>query len=58
MQEVGCQTFAIPAHSSDLYPIGNMFHLIGKKLQEDALVNGIRKETFEQFAQQVKTTIK
>ena len=35
-----------------------MFHLIGKKLQEDALVNGIRKETFEQFAQQVKTTIK
>ena len=35
-----------------------MFHLIGKKLQEDALVNGIRKETFEPFAQQVKTTIK
>ena len=58
MQEVGCQMFAIPARSPDLNPIENMFHLIRKKLHEDALVNEIKKETFEQFAQRVKMTIK
>ena len=58
MQEVGCQTFEIPVLSPDLNPIKNMFHLIYKKLHENALVNEIKKETFEQFAQQVKMTVK
>ena len=39
-------------------PIENMFHLISKKLHENGLVNEIKKETSEQFAQRVKMTIK
>ena len=44
--------------SPDLNLIENMFHLIRKKVHEDALVNEINKETFEQFSQRVKKIIK
>ena len=50
--------FAIPACSPDLNPLKNMFHLINWKFHEDPLFNEINKETFEQFVQGVKITIK
>ena len=50
--------FTIPACLPDLNAIENMFHLIRKKLHEDALLHEINKENFEKFAQRVKLTIK
>ena len=58
MEEVGFQMFAIPVCSPDLNPLKNMFHLINWKFREDPLFNEINKETFEQFVQGVKITIK
>ena len=49
MERVGCRLFKIPARSPDLNPIENIFHLIGKRLREQALKNRIERETFQQF---------
>ena len=43
MKKVECQMFTIPACLPDLNPIENMFHLIRKKLHEDALLHEINK---------------
>ena len=58
MEEIGCRMFSIPARSPDLNPIDHMFHLVRKNLQRDALTKRIEKETFEEFSQRVKNTIK
>ena len=55
MQDAGYQMLAIMKRPSGLNPIENMFHLIRKKLHEDGLVNEVKKETFDQFGQQVMT---
>ena len=38
MEKVGCRLFKIPARSPVLNPMENVFHLICKKLREDAEV--------------------
>ena len=50
MEKVGCCLFEIPARSPDLNPIEKVFHLIGKKLREDAVSRNLTKETFSQFS--------
>ena len=42
--------FSIPPRSPDLNPIENLFHLISKKLEHDALDRQIQSENFEQFS--------
>ena len=50
MEKVGCRLFEIPARSIDFNPIEKVFHLIGKKLREDAVSRNLTKETFSQFS--------
>ena len=38
MGDVGCCIFAITAHSPDLNPIENMFHLVRANLQKDTIL--------------------
>ena len=49
MENVGCRLFKIPARSPELNLIENVFHLIGKKLKEDAVSRNLTKKTFRQF---------
>lgn len=56
MDEVGCRLFSIPARSPDINPIENIFHLVRRKLEEDAISSNITRETFDQFSERVKKT--
>ena len=58
MGDVGCRMFAIPPPSPDINPIENIFHLVRRKLQGDALKNKITKETFAAFSERIKRTMK
>ena len=49
--------FKIPARSPDLNPIENFFNIVAKDLKKQAVVNNIRKETFEQFSETLKQTM-
>ena len=57
-QEVDAMMFAIPDRSPDLNPIENLFHLLSKQLETDALDMQIIRENFEQFSARVKKTMK
>ena len=57
LQKLGYEIFDIPPRSPDLNPIENLFHLVDKKLQEDAMAEEITKETYLEFAERVKRTI-
>lgn len=49
--------FSIPPRSPDLNPIENLFHLVSKQLEKDAIDEQITSENFEQFSERVKKTI-
>ena len=55
--KVGGMILKIPAGSPDLNPIENFFNIVAKDLKKQAVVNNIRKETFEQFSERVKQTM-
>ena len=57
MQAMDAETFAIPARSPDLNPIENLFHLVGKRLEEQVLRDQIFFENDKTFARRVKKTI-
>ena len=57
MEKVGCRFFKIPACSPDLNLIEKVFHLIGKKLREDAVSRNLTKETFSQFSKRIIHTV-
>lgn len=57
MYEIGAKKFTIPARSPDLNPIENIFHLVKRKLHDDACDRNITKENFNQFSARVKETI-
>ena len=50
--------FSIPAHSPDLNPIENLFHLVSRQLEKNTLDMQITSENFEQFSARVKKTMK
>jgi len=56
-KKLGCTMFGIPARSPDLNPIENMFHIIRRKLKDDALDRRIEKETYAEFCTRVAETI-
>ncbi len=56
-KEVGALKFSIPPRSPDLNPIENLFHLVSKQLEKDALDMQIKQETFAQFSARVKRTM-
>ena len=55
--KIGAAVFLIPARSPDLNPIENLFHIISRKLSEDALDQDIQKETFSEFSDRVRQTM-
>ena len=55
--DVGCRMFSIPARSPDINQIENMFNNVHKKLREDAIEHHIEHESYEEFCNQVKTTL-
>ena len=57
MYKVGARKFTIPPRSPDLNPIENIFNLVKKNLNEDAITNNIVWENFAQFSARVKATI-
>ncbi|XP_066912838.1 uncharacterized protein [Clytia hemisphaerica] len=57
MAKIKCELFSIPARSPDINVIENVFHLVGKKIREDALDQCISKETFEQFSDRCQRTL-
>ena len=56
MELVGAKLLAIPPRSPDLNPIENVFHLIKKLVDRDALDKHITFESFEEFSKRVKST--
>ena len=55
--EVGARKFTIPARSPDLNPIENIFHIVKRRLRQDALDQQITREDFAAFSARVKTTL-
>ena len=47
----------IPPRSPDLNPIENIFNLASRKLEKDALQQGITPETYDEFCDRVERTI-
>lgn len=57
MKSVRAKLLSIPARSPDINPIENLFHLIKRRLNNDAIARDIKKETFKEFSARVKSTI-
>ena len=57
MRHVDGLLFAIPKRSPDLNPIENVFNLAKRELKRQAITLNITSETFQEFKQQVKTTL-
>ena len=56
-KDVGALVFSIPPRGPNLNPIENLFHLVSKQLEKDALEMKIKYEDFGQFSKRVKDTI-
>jgi len=56
-KKVGCKIFSIPARSPDINPIENIFHLVRRKMAQEAIDRHIVSESYEVFAARVKHTI-
>lgn len=54
---IGARKFSIPPRSPDLNPIENVFHLVKRKLNADAIERNILQENFNSFSERVKKTI-
>ena len=54
---VNAKVFRIPPRSPDLNPIENWFHIIKKRLRQQALDRNIVKESFKEFSDRVKDTM-
>ena len=57
MLEINAILQAIPARSPDLNPIENVFHIVKRDLEKDALNKNIKQETFKQFVIRAKDVI-
>lgn len=58
MAGVNAQLLSIPARSPDLNPIENFFHLVRRRLSEDAIQLNLHKESFEDFQERIIQTMK
>ena len=47
----------IPARSTDLNPIKNIFHIVKRRLHQDTLDQQITREGFAAFSARVKTAL-
>lgn len=56
--ELGYECFKIPPRSPDINPIENLFHLVKKKLNDDAIERNIIFENYEDFQYRVLNTLR
>ncbi len=56
--ELGYECFKIPPRSPDLNPIENLFHLLKKKLNDEAIERKILFENYQDFQDRVIDTLK
>lgn len=56
--DIGLEVLRIPPRSPDLNPIENVFNIVGRQLQRNALRNNIKAETFPAFQKRVIRTLK
>ena len=57
IKSIRAKLLSIPPRRPDINPIENLFHLIKRQLNKDAIARNMTKETFEEFATRVKHTI-
>ena len=57
MYKVGAKKFSIPARSSDMNPIENVFNYVRTKLHEESLNRNITFENFEKYSARVKKAL-
>ena len=55
MGDLGCRMFAIPPRSPDINPIENIFHLVRRQLQDDALKKQNNERDFRCIFRAYKT---
>ena len=58
MARANAVLLSIPPRSQDINPIENIFHLVSKKLRDDALELGIKFESYKDFEERVIQTIR
>ena len=51
------EVLKIPPRSPDLNPIGNIFHIVSRKLEKDAIDQRITRESYQEFCGGVRRTI-
>ena len=49
LSDIGAMRFKISTHTPDINCIENVFHTMHKEIQEDVVEQGIQKETFCSF---------
>ena len=52
------EVLKIPPRSPDLNPIGNIFHIVSRKLEKDAIDQRITCESYQEFCNRVWRTMK
>ena len=57
MREVGSNLLSIPPRSPDINPIENIFHMVSRTLNKQAIAKRIQRESFEDFEQRVIDTL-
>ena len=57
-KRAGAKLIAIPPRSPDLNPIENIFHIVKRILQVDAIKKNITFETYEQFSSRIVQTFR
>ena len=53
LTQIECELHRIPPRSPDINPIENVFHLVKKMLQKEAIDQNITKESFDAFKTRV-----
>ena len=56
LRKIKAKVFSIPPRSPDLNPIENLFHLVRKQLNRDAISKNIVKESYEEFQNRIVQT--
>ena len=57
MDRCHAELLKIPPRSPDLNPIENIFHIVSRKLQKDAIDQSITRESYQEFCDRVRRTI-
>lgn len=57
MARCHAELLKIPPRSPDLNPIENVFHIVSRKLQKDAIDQSITRESYQEFCDRVRRTI-